>query len=83
MDTSKTFARPTIRVNRRYTEALIALMGVSKTAVARRAGVGNATVSKVLRNRRDVAPEKRRAVLHAISELCHADPDELVLGKAA
>lgn len=83
MDTPKSFAEPALRINRRYAEALMALTGVSKTAVARRASVGNATVSKVLRNRRHVAPDKRRAVLRSIAELCNATPDELVMGRAA
>lgn len=62
---------------------LLAASGVSRTAVARRAGVHIVTVSKVLRNRRHVSAEKRLAVVRAVAALCNATVDELVIGRLA
>jgi transcriptional regulator with XRE-family HTH domain len=83
MNTPKELSAPSIRINRRYAEMLLAASGVSRTALARKADVHPVTVSKVLRNRRHVSPEKRQAVLRSIADLCNATLDELVLGRAA
>lgn len=79
----KTITAAPIRINRRYSDMLLAASGVSRTAVAKRAGVHIVTVSKVLRNRRHVSPEKRMAVLAAVAALCNASVDELVIGRLA
>ena len=80
--TTQTFAKP-IRLNKNYVQMLLAAYGVSKRRVAQTAGVHIATVSKTLRNRRDVGPEKRVAVLNAIATLTGRDPEELVHGRLA
>lgn len=80
--TTQTIAKP-IRLNMTFTNMLLAAHGISKRQVAETAGVGRHTVSKALRNRRDVGPEKRVAVLNAIASLTGRDPEELVHGRLA
>ncbi len=83
MHPQKRVSAPTVRVNRWYIQMLMAAKKVSKTAVAREAGVHLVTVSKVLSNRKHVAHEKRVAVLRAIASLCGCEIEELVLGRLA
>lgn len=79
---TQTIAKP-IRLNKDYVQMLLAAYGISKRRVAQTAGVHIATVSKTLRNRRDVGPEKKAAVLSAIASLTGRDPGELVVGRLA
>ncbi len=80
--TTHTVAKP-IRLNRDTVEILLVAYKISKRRVAETAGVGRYTVSKALRNRRDVGPEKRMAVLQAIATLTGRDPEALVMGRLA
>ncbi len=72
-----------IRLNRDAVDILLAAHRISKRRIAETAGVGRYTVSKVLRNRRDVGPEKKMAVLKAIASLTGRDPEALVMGRLA
>jgi len=79
----KTLSRPPLRINRDCVEMLLAAHRITRTRIARQAGVHLVTVSRVLRNRRCVSPEKQMAVLRAIATLTGRDPDALVLGRLA
>ena len=72
-----------IRINRRAAALLLAANGVTRTAVAREAGVHLWTVSRVLKNFQRVDPTKRMAVLQAAARLCRCDVEELVMGRLA
>jgi hypothetical protein len=79
---TQSVARP-IQINKEHVEMLLAAYRVSKRRVAVKAGVHPATVSKALRNRRDLSTEKKMAVLLAIATLTDRDPDALVRGRLA
>jgi hypothetical protein len=74
---------PPIRINRLAANLLLSANGVTRTAVAREAGVHPWTVSRVLKNFKRVDPAKRMAVLNAIARLCRCEVEELVLGRLA
>lgn len=78
----QTIAHP-VRINQRAANLLLAANGVTRTAIAREAGVHLWTVSRVLKNFRRVDPEKRMRVLQAAARLCRCNVEELVLGRLA
>jgi transcriptional regulator with XRE-family HTH domain len=82
MNTTQSIANP-IRLNISHIEMLLAARRISKRRIAESAQVGRYTVSKALRNRRDVSHTKKMAVLAAIARLTERDPNELVLGRLA
>jgi lambda repressor-like predicted transcriptional regulator len=78
----KSVSEPT-RVNRAYIVMTMAAFGVSYREVARLAAVHPVTVTRVLRNFRSVAPEKRTAVIVALAKRLGVDPDVLCVGRLA
>ncbi len=78
----QTLAAP-ILTNQRAAEMLLAVHRVTRTEVARLAGVPIWTVSRVLRNFPYVDQEKRMAVLRAIASRCECEIEELVMGRLA
>jgi len=76
-------AQEPIRINRRTALVLMAAHGVTRTEIARLAGVHLWTVTRVLKNFRRVAPDKRMAVLRAIASRCGCEIEELVMGRLA
>ncbi len=81
MNPQKVISAPVIRINRDYVQMLLAAYSLCPTQVARLAGVHLVTVSKVLRNRRHVSPEKRLAVLRAIAAQTGRTIDQLIAGR--
>jgi len=79
----QTLAEPSIKINRRLVEVLLAANRVSRTEIARDAGVHIWTVTRVLRNRRHVSSEKRQAVLDALKRKLRCTVEELCLGRLA
>lgn len=72
-----------VRVNRPYIVMAMAAHQVTCREVARAAGVHHVTVTRVLRNFRSVAPEKRTAVIRALASRLGVDPDMLCVGRLA
>lgn len=72
-----------IRVNRDAVELLLICFQITRTQIAEASGLPRFTVTKVLRNRDDVGPEKKMAVLRAIAALTGRDPEALVMGRLA
>ncbi|MGD0263577.1 MAG: LacI family DNA-binding transcriptional regulator [Candidatus Methylomirabilota bacterium] len=75
-------ARP-VRVNRQYIVMAMAAHQVSCREIAQAAAVHPSTVTRVLRNFRSVAPEKRTAVIVALAKRLGVDPDVLCVGRLA
>jgi hypothetical protein len=71
------------QLNRRYVTILMACYGVTQAEIARLSGTHFVTVNRVIRNRKKVRPEKRQAVLRALSERLKVEPLELCRGRAA
>jgi len=72
-----------IRVHPWFVPMWLAAHQVTRGELARLAGVHHSTVSKVLRNRRDVSAEKKMQVLTAIAARTGCEVEELLAGRLA